>query len=274
MAHLERRLGRFDAAQKHYEAAAKLDPRNIGILSTVADTLQTMRLFDEAETVLDRVLEISPGNEAVLAGKAAIFQGQGRLKEAAEVLAKIPADSQDDAVSIQRFVQLYDERRFDAAVAYVQHNVPPSVANDPRTITFLGLCQKLSGKTNEARDTFARAAAAMKPTPDAVVPVDARQLPCYLALAYASLGEKDKALEQAQQAVADYASDALSKPFAEATLAIVQAQFGDIDSAIAALPHLLEVPNGETPGDLRMNPSWDPLRNDPRFQKLCEEKPK
>ena len=152
--------------------------------------------------------------------------------------------------------------------------MPPSVANDPRTITFLGLCQKLAGKTNEARDTFARAVAAMKPTPDAVVPVDARQLPCYLAWAYAGLGEKDKALEQARQAVADYATDALSKPFAEATLAIIQAQFGDIDSAIAALPHLLEVPNGETPGDLRISPNWDPLRNDPRFQKLCEEKPK
>lgn len=274
MAHLERRLGRFDAAQKHYEAAAKLDPRNIGILSTVADTLQTMRRFDEAETVLNRILEISPGNESVLASKAAILQGQGRLKEAAEVLAKIPVNSQDDGVSIQRFVQLYDERRFDAAIVYVQHNLSPSMANDPRTITFLGLCQKLSGKTNEARDTFARVVAAMKPTPDAVVPVDARQLPCYLALAYASLGEKDKALEQARQAVADYASDALSKPFAEATLAIVQAQFGDIDSAIAALSHLLEVPNGETPGDLRISPTWDPLRNDPRFQKLCEEKPK
>ena len=88
------------------------------------------------------------------------------------------------------------------------------------------------------------------------------------------LGEKDKALEQARQAVADYASDALSKPFAESTLAIIQAQFGDIDSAIAALPHLLEVPNGETPGDLRVSPDWDPFRNDPRFQKLCEEKPK
>jgi TolB-like protein/Tfp pilus assembly protein PilF/class 3 adenylate cyclase len=268
MAHLERRLGQFDAAQKHYEAAAQLDPRNIGILSTVADTLQTVRRFDEAQTVLDRVLEISPGNESALAAKAAIFQGQGRLKEAAEVLAKIPANSQDDGVTIQRFVQLYDERRFDAAVVYVQRNLPPSVANDPRTITFLGLCQKLSGKTNEARDTLVRAITAMKPTPDAVVPVDARQLPCYLALAYASLGEKDKALEQARQAVADYATDPLSKPFAESTLAIVQAQFGDIDSAIAALPHLLEVPNGETPGDLRTSPTWDPLRNDPRFQKL------
>jgi tetratricopeptide (TPR) repeat protein len=150
--------------------------------------------------------------------------------------------------------------------------MPPSLENDPRTITFLGLCQKFAGKNDEARDTFTRAITAMKPTPNAVVPVDARQLPCYLAWAYTGLGEKEKALEQARQAVADYATDALSKPFAELNLAIIQAQFGDIDSAIAALPHLLEVPNGENPGDLRISPLWDPLRNDPRFQKLCSDK--
>ena len=273
MAHLERRLGQIDAAQKHYEAASQLDPRNIGILVTLSDTLASVRRFDEAQTVLDRVLEISPGNEEVLASKAGMFQVEGRLKEAGEVLAKIPANSQDDSVCIQRFIQLYDERRFDDAIVYVQHNLSPSLANDPRAITFLGLCQKLAGK-NEARDTFARAVAAMKPTPDAVVPVDARQLPCFLALAYAGLGEKDKALEQGRQAVTDYASDALSKPFAEQNLAIIQAQFGDIDSAIAALTRLLEVANGETTGDLRISPAWDPLRGDPRFQKLCEESPK
>jgi TolB-like protein/Tfp pilus assembly protein PilF/class 3 adenylate cyclase len=272
IAHLERRLGQIDVAQKHYQAAAELDPRNIGILSTVADNLASVRRFDEAQTVLDRVLEISPGNESVLAAKAGMFQGEGRLKEAAEVLAKVPANSQDDAVNILRAIQLYDERQFDAAVVYIQHNMPPSVANDPRTLTLLGLCQKLAGKTNEAHDTFARAVTAMKPTPDAVVPVDARQLPCFLAWTYAGLGEKDKALEQARQAVADYGNDALVKPFAEGNLAAIQAQFGDIDSAIAALPHLLEVPNGETPGDLRVSPTWDPLRNDPRFQKLCSDK--
>jgi TolB-like protein/Tfp pilus assembly protein PilF/class 3 adenylate cyclase len=272
IAHLERRLGQIDVAQKHYQAAAELDPRNIGILSTVADNLASVRRFDEAQTVLDRVLEISPGNESVLAAKAGMFQGEGRLKEAAEVLAKVPANSQDDAVNILRAIQLYDERQFDAAVVYIQHSMPPSVANDPRTLTLLGLCQKLAGKTNEAHDTFARAVTAMKPTPDAVVPVDARQLPCFLAWTYAGLGEKDKALEQARQAVADYGNDALVKPFAEGNLAAIQAQFGDIDSAIAALPHLLEVPNGETPGDLRVSPTWDPLRNDPRFQKLCSDK--
>ena len=57
-------------------------------------------------------------------------------------------------------------------------------------------------------------------------------------------------------------------------LAQVEAQVGDIDAAIAALPHLLEVPAGLTPGLLRIDPYWDPLRKDPRFQKLCEEKPK
>jgi tetratricopeptide (TPR) repeat protein len=135
----------------------------------------------------------------------------------------------------------------------------------------LGLCQKLSGKEDHARATFTKAVAAMKPTPDSVVVVDARTLPCYLAWAYAGLGEKEKALEQARQAIANYDGDALAKPFAETALAIVEAQSGDIDAAIAALPHLLEVPNGETVGGLRINPLWDPLRKDPRFQKLVAE---
>jgi len=111
----------------------------------------------------------------------------------------------------------------------------------------------------------------MKPTTDSAVIVDARELPAYLAWAYAGLGEKEKALEQARHAIADYDGDALCKPFAETSLAIVEAQLGDIDSAVAALPHLLEVPNGETRGDLRINPLWEPLRKDPRFQKLVAE---
>jgi TolB-like protein/Tfp pilus assembly protein PilF/class 3 adenylate cyclase len=271
MAHLERRLGQADVAQKHYQAAAQLDPRNIGILLTLADTFQSVRRSDEARTIVDRALDIAPENEAALVAKARIFQTQGQLKEAAERLAKAPANSQDFDRSVTRAVQLYDERRFDAAIAHLQQNVPPAVANDPRTIMFLGQCQQLAGKNDDARASFERAAAAMKPTPDSVVAVDARQLPIYLAWVYVGLGEKDKALEQARQGIAIYANDALAEPFAEQTLAIVQAQTGDIDSAIAALPHLLEIPNGETRGDLRISPLWDPLRKDPRFEKLVEE---
>jgi TolB-like protein/Tfp pilus assembly protein PilF len=271
MAHLERRLGQFDVAQKHYQVAAQLDPRNIGILLVLSDSLQSVRRCDEARTVLDRVLEMSPGNETALGTKAFSFQRQGRLKEAAEVLAQAPANSQNEALTMARAFQLYYERRFDEAIAQIQQNTPAAVANDPRTMTLLGYCQKFAGKDNDARDTFTRAAAAMKPTPDSVVVVDARLMPSCLAQVYAGLGEKEKALEQARHAIADYDNDALSKPYAEAALATVQAQVGDIDSAIAALPHLLEVPNGETRGDLRINPLWDPLRKDPRFQKLIAE---
>ena len=270
MAHLERRRGQADVAQKHYQAAAQVDPRNIGILLTLADTFQTVRRYDEAQAVLDRALEISPGNEAVLGEKALTFQAEGRLNEAAEILANAPANSQDE-VLVARALQLYYERRFDDAIAQIQ-KTPAAAANDPRIMTLLGYCQKLAGRDNDARDTFTRVAAAIKPTPDSVVAVDARQLPVCLAQVYAGLGEKEKALEQARRAVADYDGDALGKPYAEMALATVQAQVGDIDSAIAVLPHLLEVLNGETCGDLQINPFWDPLRSDPRFQKLCKQK--
>jgi hypothetical protein len=55
-------------------------------------------------------------------------------------------------------------------------------------------------------------------------------------------------------------------------LAKIQARFADNDSAVAALPHLLEVPSGITRGDLRFDPFWDPLRKDPRFAKFLAEK--
>ena len=272
MAHLERRLGQFDVAQKHYQAAAQLDPRNIGILLTLADSFQNVRRFDEARAVFDRVLQMAPGNEAALSAMASGLQTEGRLKEAAEVLAKAPANSKDEGLTMTRAIQLYDERRFDEVIAQLEQNLPPTIANDPRTLTLLGLCEKFTGKDDEARVTFTRAVAAMKPTSDSTVVVDARLLPCYLSWAYAGLGEKEKALEQARHAVADYDSDALAKPFAETALAIVEAQTGDTQSAISALPHLLEVPNGETCGDLQVNPLWDPLRKDPRFQQLCAGK--
>src|SRR5262249_47305915 len=147
--------------------------------------------------------------------------------EAAEILAKAPVKSQDDGLTFARVSQLFLERRFDAAIVQIEQNIPQDTVNDPRAITFLGQCQERAGKNDEARATFTRAVAAMKPTPDSVVVVDARQLPIYLAWAYVGLGEKEKALEQARHAIADYATDALVKPFAETSLAIVQANTGD-----------------------------------------------
>jgi tetratricopeptide (TPR) repeat protein len=135
----------------------------------------------------------------------------------------------------------------------------------------LGFCREWSGQRDEARPSFERAVHEILPTPGSVVVLDANVTPSNLALAYAGLGEKEKALSQAKRAVADYNDDAVAKPPAEVCLAQIQARFGDHDAAIDAIPHLLQVPAGITVADLNFNPLWDPLRNDPRFQKLIAE---
>ena len=271
MAHVERRLGRVDSALKHYEKAAELDPRNLNLLFRVADVFAGSRKFDEANAIYDRILQMSPGDEKALSAKAFNLQSEGRLADAARELEKIPANSLDDDTVQTRYQQAFFERHYDSAIALLASTPPPPIAQDPRIITGLGLCQLLAGRTNDARATFQRAIGVIKPSPAAAVPIDARMLPSFLAWDYAGLGDKDKALDQARQSVAAYQDDVLAKPFTETVLAQVQAYFGDSASAIAALPHLLEVPNGITVGDLRLDPFWDPLRKDPRFQKLCQE---
>ncbi len=269
MAHVERRLGKADVAKQHYEKAAELDPRDPGILFTLADLSGSLRRFDDANRILDRIMQILPGNSAVLANKAFVFQTEGELTEAANEIAKISAGADEPVVALARTLQFIYQRQFDAAISALG----PSIAKfqDPRTITLLGQCQALAGKKDDARATFERVISLIKPTPTSVIVVDARQLSSYIAYAYAGLGEKEKALEQARLGVAAYEGDLLAKPFAEVVLAQIQSQFGDADSAVAAIPHLLEVTNGITRASLRLDPQWDPLRKDPRFAQLAAE---
>ena len=75
-------------------------------------------------------------------------------------------------------------------------------------------------------------------------------------------------MKWAKRGVELNAGDAFTLPRVEATLAQVLAVFGHTDAAVAMVPHLLEVPNGETRATMRLHPVWDPLRNDPAFLKL------
>jgi serine/threonine-protein kinase len=168
------------------------------------------------------------------------------------------------------------ERRFDAAVelgasirlesqinpaAYFDYAIPVAYA------------QELGGHRDAAHAAFERVIKAIKPAPDATVAVDEEGLPILLALAYAGSGDREAAYAQAQRAVDAYRNDAFDLPTAEIALAQIRARFGDRDAAIGALPHLLEVPAGTTVALLRLDPMWDPLRADPRFQKLIAPAP-
>jgi tetratricopeptide (TPR) repeat protein len=234
-----------------------------------SEFLNLLRRFDEAQAALDRALEISPNDQSAIVGKANIFQSEGRLDEAAKELARIPADSADDEVVLARADQAIYERRFDAAIGLIEPKIaslrPGVVVNN--FLVRLGHCQEWAGQAEKARATYTRLIQTLKPSANSTASSD-YAMPFYLAMAYAGLGDKTNALDEAHGAVAEFANDAVAKPSAEAALAQIQARFGDLDSAIAALPHLLEVPAGLNPADLRNDPLWDPLRNDPRFQQI------
>jgi serine/threonine-protein kinase len=132
-----------------------------------------------------------------------------------------------------------------------------------------GYCELWAGRGDAARATFERIVHATAQSPT-LLAGPGREIRSYLALAYAGLGEKEKALEHGRQAVADYKSDAVIGALAERYLAEIEAHVGEVDAAIARVARLLEVPRGIQPADLRLSPFWDPLRQDPRFQALVE----
>ncbi len=170
------------------------------------------------------------------------------------------------------------ERNFDEAIFWAKKatsSPSPGQALNTQDIFALvlqGYCQLWAGRNEEAHATFEGviqdvAPGGVLPAP----PILGARL--YLAAAYAGLGDKSNAHEQARQGVAEYENDALFKPIAEAFRAKALAQLGEVDAAIDALPHLLEVPGGVHPGELRYSPYWDPLRKDPRFEDLLKNPP-
>jgi TolB-like protein len=278
LAFVQRRLGLWQEAEATFKKALELDPRDFQLLGSIGGEFYAyLRRFDDARAAMDRALEISPDSASTRATKAVTFQSEGRLDEAAQELARIPADAMDDFVVSARIGQAIYERHFDSVISVVERKLNSLPAGQPPdsivefALVQVGFCHQWMGRDQEAHRSFSRAIEAIKPKPDSPVPADANGTPNTLALAYAGLGEKAKALEQAHQAVKDYDTDAVNKPAAEIALAQIQARFGDHDSAIAALPHLLEVPAGLTRANLKLDPFWDPLRKDPRFAKLATD---
>lgn len=275
---VQRRLGRWKEAEASYKKALELDPRDVTLLNDMGSTFYAyLRRFDDARALTDQALRIAPDSAPDRATKAGLFQAEGRLEEAGRELARIPEDASDDLIINTRIQQAIYQRRYDDAIQIIEtklNSIPAGQRFDTYTkqfLVYLGFCQEWAGRPEQAKDAFTGAVQAIKPTSDTVVGADANGTPAILALAYAGLGEKEKALKQAQQALKDYADDHVSKPQAEYTLAQIQARFGDNDAAIAALPHLLQVPAGLTKANLKLDPLWDPLRKDPRFERLCQK---
>jgi len=144
----------------------------------------------------------------------------------------------------------------------------------------LALNQRLAGDNAGAKVTAEQARSTLEPLCKSQ-PDNAGRATS-LAWAYAALGDKNSALKEAERATAlvPSAKDALWGPSYEENLALLELFLGEKSRAIPTLARLLQTPYHDwnystpiTPAYLRLDPTWDPLRGDPAFQKLCEEKP-
>ena len=272
----EQRLGRWDASVDHLKQAVSLDPRSVMPMWRLGDTFNLLRRYPEAKEILDRALTLAPSNVAAVESKAMSFLGEGNLDGARKVVDAAAAHvSPTELVAFfatyEDLVWVLDEKQRDLLL-----RLPPSAFDDDAATWALCLTQAyaLNGDTSSTRRHADQARAGyeaqLRETPN-----NAQQHALFgLSMAYLGDGHKEEAIREGLRAVelAPLSKDAFSGPYLQTLLARIYMLVGEPDKAIDQLEPLLKVPCFLSPAWLAINPFYEPLRSNPRFQKLVAGK--
>ena len=276
LALISRRTDEWDKSLEYFREAIEIDPLNIALLSESADTFAELRQYTNALKIYDQALEIRPDNPDTLVSKAKIYQSQCNLSEAAKLLAKVVSDPSSEQAFPALIRQKIYERRFPEAIALLndalERNGGPLLGSqevDYRAT--LADVRQFSGDTAGARSTWEEVKVEIERIPASriyggwSVTLERR----WLAIAYAALGDKAKALAIVPEARAD-PKDRLTVGRNAAARARIAMHCGEKAFAIDQVAIAAENQGTEsvTYGDLKMNPQWDPLRGDPRFEQI------
>src|SRR5881394_3097676 len=283
LASVARRRGQWDRSESYFNQTERLDPRNVNLLGQHAQLYIELRRFPEALRKFDQVLDIMPGDVDTLAAKAAIAQAEGDLPRASALLSVIHPPAEDPQALETQVYQAILERRPAPMITWLKEILAkpdPALGSITGELRFyLGWAQEVAGDHTAADQSWRQARGELEPflkeQPENF------SLMGNLALTSMGLGDKAAAFKLIERAMAviSIEKDAVWGPIPIEILARVSARMGEPDRAIAALQKLISIPyDGAlaqnvplTPALLRLDPMFDPLRNDPRFQRLCEE---
>jgi eukaryotic-like serine/threonine-protein kinase len=264
--------GKWDEALTHFKRAQALDPRSVAIARRLAYSLLRMRRYPEALAASDRALALAPDNVQVLENKAMVFLGQGDLEGARRVIRENPARI-DPTVLAAYFGNYYDLYWvLEPDLRNLLLRLTPS-AFDDRAAWAIVLAQTYRLQGDRARTrAYADSARLAFEARLRDAPADP-QSHVFRGLALAYLGRKAEAIEEGEKGLAllPITKDTYTGPYVQHQLVRIYIEVGEPDKAMDRLEPLLRMPYNLSPGWLRVDPTFDPLRKLPRFQKLMED---
>jgi len=273
--YIDRRQSRWDESTKNFERAIELDPQNPVILQQISRSYQCLRRYADAETALDRAVALVPKDTALRASRAEIeLLWHADPRPLTSTIRAIIGEDSREAVTIAEFwleVSLC-ERDFDGALRALA--ALPGVAGcQVETIPFPrswceGVVAQMRGDGVAARTAFTSARNEMaklvreQPSyPEAL---------CALGMADAALGQKEDAIREGRRAVEllPVTKESIAGSLLVQYLALIYAWTGEKDLAFEQLAIAARLPGYLSYGQLRLHPYFDPLRGDPRFDKI------
>ncbi len=274
---IQRRQGKWAESNANLEKAATLDPKNTNVLGQLCFSYIAQRNFETADKVLDRSIAAAPQafQLRALKGFMAVLW-KGDLGAAEKVFSSTPTENDPEGlITWGRAWILTLERKFPEALQVLERfrgETMFTTTTAPAPKAFLqGLIHLLQGDKTKAQPELEHARLISEKLLREAPEDSARHAQHGLILA--TLGQKQEAIAEGKRAVEllPESRDALDGPQATANLAQIYAWTGEFDEAFRLLDHLFAVPSNLTVPMLKLDPAWDPLRQDPRFQALIDK---
>jgi TolB-like protein/Tfp pilus assembly protein PilF len=280
---IRRRQGRWNDHLELLKKTQTIDPGNANVAEEIAITYSFLHDWPEAARTQERLIALAPDSVNAKVVRAYLdFWSQGSTAALKEVLEQIPPGvdpsglvtrARWDMAMIQRDYAAADQALTSCPLDQFQSGGQPTPKSFYRGCVALVRGDEAAARTNfEATLTIFEAAVQQAPA-NALRHAN-------LGLVYSFMGRREEAIREGHRAVElmPDSKDAVFGPWMIGYLAMIYARVGEADSALPLLEHLLASPGPVdntncciTQNDLRHRWQWDPLRNNPRFQKLLAE---
>jgi TolB-like protein/Flp pilus assembly protein TadD len=270
--YIDRRQGRWDQATRNLERAVELDPQNFRVLQQLALTYQPQRRYNEQLRTYDRALKIVPGDPLTRVVRAALaVDWRADIRPYQETLAAVIAEDPAVAPDVDDPNYALCERS-NAAAERTLKDYPHDGESFNGVLYphayWEGVVARWQGDGVKARSAFAAARAELEKMlekqPDFPAALS------LLGIVDAGLGRTEEALSEGRRAceLVPVSRDSFDGVAFLVNLAQIYTWIGDKDRAITQIAEIERVPNLLSYGFLKLQPFWDPLRGDPRFEKL------